>query len=96
MGGPGSGARTQQVRFVKDAKRRAKRRGLIDKEFKDLNAFVKDKINKTIKECNRDIHAMSDFKDLSISLSNESIQSIIINTSNEESDSNSRKPAHKK
>ena len=57
------------------------------KEVKDLNAFVKDKINETIKEHNHDMHAMSNFKDLSISSSHESIQSIISNTSNEESDS---------
>eukprot|EP00957_Ditylum_brightwellii_P021595 1628198-Ditylum_brightwellii.AAC.1 len=37
-----------------------------------------------IKEYNRNMHAMSDFEDLSISSSNESIQSIISNTSNED------------
>eukprot|EP00957_Ditylum_brightwellii_P182840 13927522-Ditylum_brightwellii.AAC.1 len=88
--------RLQQVRFVKDAKRRAKKRGLTGREVKDRNAFVKDKIEETIKERNHDMHAMSDFKDLSISSSNGSIKSIISDTSNEESDSNSCKPAHKK
>eukprot|EP00957_Ditylum_brightwellii_P186993 14241216-Ditylum_brightwellii.AAC.1 len=80
--------RLQQVRFVKDAKRRAKRRSLTGKEVKDLNVFAKDKIDKTIKDRNCDMHAMSDFKDLLISSSDESIQSIISNTSNEESYSN--------
>eukprot|EP00957_Ditylum_brightwellii_P012176 920173-Ditylum_brightwellii.AAC.1 len=58
--------------------------------------FVKDKIDKTIKERDHNMHVMINFKDLSISSSNESIQSIINNTSDEESDSNSCKPAHKK
>eukprot|EP00957_Ditylum_brightwellii_P056482 4281369-Ditylum_brightwellii.AAC.1 len=53
----------QQVQFVKDAERRAKRRGLTGKEVKDLNAFIKDKIDETIKERNRDMHAMSNFED---------------------------------
>eukprot|EP00957_Ditylum_brightwellii_P037273 2821714-Ditylum_brightwellii.AAC.1 len=83
--------RLQQVQFVKDAKTPAKRHGLTGKEIKDLNVFVKDKINKTIKERNHDMHVMSNFKDLS-----ESIQSIISDTSDEELDSNSHKPAHKK
>eukprot|EP00957_Ditylum_brightwellii_P088239 6721969-Ditylum_brightwellii.AAC.1 len=88
--------RLRQVWFVKDAKRHAKRHGLTGKEVKDLNTFVKDKIDETIKEHNRDMQTMSDFKDLSISSSDESIQSIISNTSDEESDNNSRKLAHKK
>eukprot|EP00957_Ditylum_brightwellii_P024338 1835957-Ditylum_brightwellii.AAC.1 len=88
--------RLQQVRFVKDTERRAKRRSLTGKEVKDLNAFVKNKINETIKERDRGMHVMSNFEDLSTSSSNESIQSIISNTSNEELDSNSCKPAHKK
>eukprot|EP00957_Ditylum_brightwellii_P182555 13906305-Ditylum_brightwellii.AAC.1 len=58
--------------------------------------FVKDKINETIKERNCNMHAMSNFKDLSISSSNESIQSIVSDTSDEESDNDSCKPAHKK
>eukprot|EP00957_Ditylum_brightwellii_P002979 228075-Ditylum_brightwellii.AAC.1 len=78
------------------AKRHAKRCGLTGKEVKDLNAFVKDKINETIKERNRNMHTMSNLKDLSISSSNESIQGIIISTSDEELDSDSCKPAHKK
>eukprot|EP00957_Ditylum_brightwellii_P075877 5766814-Ditylum_brightwellii.AAC.1 len=41
--------RLQQVQFVKDAKRQAKKRSLTGKEVKDLNAFVKDKIKETIK-----------------------------------------------
>eukprot|EP00957_Ditylum_brightwellii_P148608 11314325-Ditylum_brightwellii.AAC.1 len=44
-----------------------------------------------IKEGDCDMHAMSNFKDLSISLSNENIQSIIVNTSDEDSDNNSCK-----
>eukprot|EP00957_Ditylum_brightwellii_P063486 4819465-Ditylum_brightwellii.AAC.1 len=66
--------RLQQVRFFKDAERRAKKRSLTGKEVSNLNAFDKDKIKETIKECNRDMHTMSDFEDLSISLSNKSIQ----------------------
>eukprot|EP00957_Ditylum_brightwellii_P013758 1037124-Ditylum_brightwellii.AAC.1 len=73
--------RLQQVRFVKDAKRRAKKRGLTGKEVKDLNALVKDKVKEMIKESNHNMHTMSDFKDLSISSSNKSIQSIINDTS---------------
>eukprot|EP00957_Ditylum_brightwellii_P176839 13470028-Ditylum_brightwellii.AAC.1 len=88
--------RLQQVWFVKDAKMRTKKCGLTGREVKDLNTFVKDKIDETIKERNRNMHAMSNFKDLYISSSNESIKSIINNTSDEESDGNSRKPAHKK
>eukprot|EP00957_Ditylum_brightwellii_P021737 1639756-Ditylum_brightwellii.AAC.1 len=57
--------------------------------------FVKDKIKETIKERDCDMHAMSNFKDLSISSSNDSIKSIVSNTSYEESDSDSHKPAHK-
>eukprot|EP00957_Ditylum_brightwellii_P133284 10163083-Ditylum_brightwellii.AAC.1 len=44
------------------------------KEVKDLNEFIKDKIKDTIKECNPNMQAMSDFEDLSISSSNKSIQ----------------------
>eukprot|EP00957_Ditylum_brightwellii_P148158 11280494-Ditylum_brightwellii.AAC.1 len=65
-------------------------------EVKDLNAFVKDKIDDTIKERNCNMHTMSDFEDLSISSSNDNTESIISNTSDEELDGNSRKPAHKK
>ena len=88
--------RLRQVWFVKDAKRHAKRRGLTGKEVKDLNMFVKDKIKEIIKERDCNMHAISDFEDLSISSSDESIQSIISGTSDEESDSDSCKPAHKK
>eukprot|EP00957_Ditylum_brightwellii_P074408 5653497-Ditylum_brightwellii.AAC.1 len=88
--------RLWQVWFVKDAKRCAKRHGLTGKEVKDLNAFVKDKIDETIKERDCNMHAMSNFEDLSISSSNESIQSIIRDTSDEESDSNSCKLVYKK
>eukprot|EP00957_Ditylum_brightwellii_P017549 1321815-Ditylum_brightwellii.AAC.1 len=48
--------RLWQIRFVKDAERRTKKHGLTGREIKDLNAFVKDKINETIKECNRNMH----------------------------------------
>eukprot|EP00957_Ditylum_brightwellii_P039034 2950121-Ditylum_brightwellii.AAC.1 len=81
---------------MKDAKRHTKKCSLIGREVKDLNTFVKDKIKETIKEHDRNIHAMSNFEDLFISSSNDSIKSIISNTSNEESDGDSRKPAHKK
>eukprot|EP00957_Ditylum_brightwellii_P136499 10409717-Ditylum_brightwellii.AAC.1 len=85
-----------QVQFVNDAERRAKRRDLTGKEVKNLNLFVKDKIKEMIKERNCDMHAMSNFKDLSISSNDESIQSIISDTSDEELDSDSHKLAHKK
>eukprot|EP00957_Ditylum_brightwellii_P093923 7152869-Ditylum_brightwellii.AAC.1 len=84
------------VQFVKDSKRRAKKRRLIGKEVKDLNVFVKDKIEETIKERDRDMHAMSDFEDLFISSSNKIIQSIVSNTSVKSSDNDSCKSAHKK
>eukprot|EP00957_Ditylum_brightwellii_P138905 10587701-Ditylum_brightwellii.AAC.1 len=66
--------RLQQVLFVKDTKRRAKKRGLTGKEVKDLNVFVKGKIKEIFKHRNHNMHAMSNFKDLSISLSDKSIQ----------------------
>eukprot|EP00957_Ditylum_brightwellii_P143566 10937713-Ditylum_brightwellii.AAC.1 len=88
--------RLWQVQFVKDAERQAKKRSLTGKEVKDLNAFVKDKIKEMIKDCDRDMHAMSGFDNISLSSSNESMESIISNTSDEESDGDSRKPAHKK
>eukprot|EP00957_Ditylum_brightwellii_P048657 3691996-Ditylum_brightwellii.AAC.1 len=65
--------RLHQVRFVKDAKRRAKKRGLTGREVKDLNVFVKDKIKETIKERDRNMHTMSNFDNLSISSSNDSM-----------------------
>eukprot|EP00957_Ditylum_brightwellii_P188197 14326791-Ditylum_brightwellii.AAC.1 len=58
--------------------------------------FVKNKIKEIIKERDRDMHKMNDFKDLSISSSNKSIQSITSGTSVEGSDNKSCKPAHKK
>eukprot|EP00957_Ditylum_brightwellii_P153666 11694169-Ditylum_brightwellii.AAC.1 len=88
--------RLWQVRFVKDAKKQAKKRGLTGKEIKDLNVFIKDKIKEMIKERNRDMHTMSSFKDPSISSSNKIIQSIISNTSIKGSDDKSCKPTHKK
>eukprot|EP00957_Ditylum_brightwellii_P063686 4833744-Ditylum_brightwellii.AAC.1 len=88
--------RLQQVRFVKDVKQWAKKHSLTGKEVKDLNTFVKDKIKETIKECGRNMHTMNNFKDLSISSSSESIQSIISDTSVEGSDNKSCKAAHKK
>eukprot|EP00957_Ditylum_brightwellii_P111756 8523835-Ditylum_brightwellii.AAC.1 len=88
--------RLRQVWFVKDAKRQSKRRSLTGNEVKDLNTFIKDKIKDTIKGHDCNIHAMSNFKDLSISSSNKSIQSIISNTSVEDSDNNSCKLAPKK
>eukprot|EP00957_Ditylum_brightwellii_P004597 349611-Ditylum_brightwellii.AAC.1 len=88
--------RLQQVQLLKDAKRRTKKRSLTGREVKDLNTFVKDKIKETIKDRNRNMHAMSNFKDLSISSSDDSIESIISGAFDEESDSDSRKLAHKK
>ena len=52
---------------MKDTERQAKKRGLTGKEVKDLNAFAKDKIAKTIKERDCNMHAMSDFDDISLS-----------------------------
>eukprot|EP00957_Ditylum_brightwellii_P186497 14199322-Ditylum_brightwellii.AAC.1 len=66
------------------------------REVKDLNAIVKDMIDETTKERNRDMHAMSNFKDLSISSSNNSIKCIVSDTSDEESDGNNHKLPHKK
>eukprot|EP00957_Ditylum_brightwellii_P059189 4492127-Ditylum_brightwellii.AAC.1 len=88
--------RLRQVWFVKDAERRAKKRGLTGREVKNLNTFVKDKIKETIKERDHDMHAMSNFDNMSISSSNDSIKSIISDTFNEELDGDSCKPAHKK
>eukprot|EP00957_Ditylum_brightwellii_P022935 1730999-Ditylum_brightwellii.AAC.1 len=88
--------RFQQVWFVKDAERQAKKRVLTGREVKDLNVFVKDKIKETIKERDSDMHAMSNFSNLSISSSDDSIKCIISNTSDEELDGDSRKPTHKK
>eukprot|EP00957_Ditylum_brightwellii_P175180 13336688-Ditylum_brightwellii.AAC.1 len=78
--------RLWQVQFVKDAEKWAKKCSLSAIEVKDLNAFVKNKIDEMIKECNCNIHAMSNFEDLSLSSSNKSVQSIINNTSEEGSD----------
>eukprot|EP00957_Ditylum_brightwellii_P149533 11387456-Ditylum_brightwellii.AAC.1 len=88
--------RLQQVQFVKDTKRRTKKHGMTGKEVKDLNNFIKDKIEEMIKEHDHDMHAMSNFKDLSISLSDKSIQSIISNISVKGLDNDSCKPVHKK
>eukprot|EP00957_Ditylum_brightwellii_P083578 6352784-Ditylum_brightwellii.AAC.1 len=71
---------------MKDAERQAKKRGVTGREFKDLNVFIKDKIKETNKKCNCDMHVMSNFDNLSISSSNDNIESIISNTSNEELD----------
>eukprot|EP00957_Ditylum_brightwellii_P066362 5037550-Ditylum_brightwellii.AAC.1 len=71
--------RLWQVWYVKDAERLAKKCGLSAKEVKDLNTFVKGKVDETIKEHNYNMHAMSDFKNMSISSSNKSVQSILSN-----------------
>eukprot|EP00957_Ditylum_brightwellii_P133596 10185885-Ditylum_brightwellii.AAC.1 len=84
------------VQFVKDAKWYAKKCSLSAREVKDLNTSVKNKINETIKQHNCSMHAMSNFKDLSISSSDESVQNIISNTSVEDSDNENCKPASKK
>eukprot|EP00957_Ditylum_brightwellii_P168319 12813113-Ditylum_brightwellii.AAC.1 len=88
--------RLQQVWFIKDAEKRAKKCSLSAKKVKGLNMFIKDKINEMIKERNCDMHVMSDFKNLSLFSSNKSVQSIISNTSEEGSDNESCKPASKK
>eukprot|EP00957_Ditylum_brightwellii_P121486 9265169-Ditylum_brightwellii.AAC.2 len=85
-----------QVRFAVDAERCAKKHGLSAKEVEDLNTFVKDKINQTIKEHDCNMRTMSNFDDLPISSSNKSDQSIISDTSEEGSGNMSRKPASKK
>eukprot|EP00957_Ditylum_brightwellii_P141313 10766790-Ditylum_brightwellii.AAC.1 len=81
---------------MKDAGRRTKKQGLTGREVKDLNVFIKDKIKETIKERNHNMHAMSIFDSLSIFSSNDSIKSIISDTSNEESYGDNGKLAHKK
>eukprot|EP00957_Ditylum_brightwellii_P036320 2750712-Ditylum_brightwellii.AAC.1 len=58
--------------------------------------FVKDKIDERIKECDHNMHTMSNLEDLSLSSSNKSVQSIISDTSVEDSDNKSRKPSSKK
>eukprot|EP00957_Ditylum_brightwellii_P180862 13779051-Ditylum_brightwellii.AAC.2 len=63
--------RLWQVQFVKDAKRHAKKHGPSAKEVKDLNTFVKGKIDKTIKQCNFNMHMINNFEDLSIFSTNE-------------------------
>eukprot|EP00957_Ditylum_brightwellii_P085996 6542447-Ditylum_brightwellii.AAC.2 len=88
--------RLQQVWFVKNAEKQAKKCNRSAKEVKDLNAFVKDKIDETIKECKCNMHAMSNFKDLSLSSNDKSVQSIISKTSEEDSDNKSCKPASNK
>eukprot|EP00957_Ditylum_brightwellii_P184505 14053110-Ditylum_brightwellii.AAC.1 len=88
--------RLWQVWFVKDAGRQAKKHGLSAKEVKDLNAFVKDKINETIKELDCNMYMISNFEDLSISSSNKIVQSIISNTSVKGSDDESLKQASMK
>eukprot|EP00957_Ditylum_brightwellii_P081651 6211485-Ditylum_brightwellii.AAC.1 len=85
-----------QVCFVKDAKRSTKKSGLSDKEVEDLNVFVNNKIDKTTKHRNCDMHVMSNFKDLFISSSNESIQSIMNDTSVGSLYNGNCKPASKK
>eukprot|EP00957_Ditylum_brightwellii_P084457 6422538-Ditylum_brightwellii.AAC.1 len=57
----------KQVWFVKDAKRHTKKHSLSAKEVKNINVFIKDKIDETIKQCNCNMPEMSNFKDLSIS-----------------------------
>eukprot|EP00957_Ditylum_brightwellii_P150800 11481699-Ditylum_brightwellii.AAC.1 len=64
--------RLQQVWFVKDAEKQAKKCGISAKEVKDLNTFFKEKIDETIKQCNCNMHAMSNFKDLPLSSSDKS------------------------
>eukprot|EP00957_Ditylum_brightwellii_P022412 1691449-Ditylum_brightwellii.AAC.1 len=49
-------------------------------EFKDLNMFVNDKINKMPKEHGNDLHVMSNFEELLISSSNNIIKSSVSDT----------------
>eukprot|EP00957_Ditylum_brightwellii_P161045 12260844-Ditylum_brightwellii.AAC.1 len=88
--------RLWQVHFVKDVESRTKKCGLNIKEAKDLNKFGKDNIDETIKQCNCDMHTMSNFKYLSISLSDESVKSIVSDTSVEDSGNEDCNPASKK
>eukprot|EP00957_Ditylum_brightwellii_P113069 8622941-Ditylum_brightwellii.AAC.1 len=76
--------RLRQVHFVKDAERHTKKCGLSTKEINDLNAFNKDKIDETIKEHDRNMHAMSNLKELLISSGNKSAQIIVSDTSVED------------
>eukprot|EP00957_Ditylum_brightwellii_P055568 4211135-Ditylum_brightwellii.AAC.1 len=55
--------RLWQVWFVKDAKRYAKKHTLSAKEVKNLNTFIKNKIDETIKQYNCNMHMMSNFED---------------------------------
>eukprot|EP00957_Ditylum_brightwellii_P025451 1924386-Ditylum_brightwellii.AAC.1 len=73
-----------------------KKCSLSAKEVKDLNMFMRDKIKEMIKEHNCNMHMMRDFDDISISSSDESVQSIISNTSVEVSEDKSHKTASKK
>eukprot|EP00957_Ditylum_brightwellii_P191164 14555547-Ditylum_brightwellii.AAC.1 len=61
--------------------------------MKDLNTFFNNKVDVIIKDYKKDLHAMSGFEDLSISLSNESIISV---TLAESSDNKDHKPVTKK
>eukprot|EP00957_Ditylum_brightwellii_P120415 9187572-Ditylum_brightwellii.AAC.1 len=88
--------RLWQVRFIKDAEKQAKKCSLSAKEVKDLNVFVKDKINEIIKERDHGMHVMSNFKDLSLSSHNKSVESIISDTSEDSCDGKSHKSASKK
>eukprot|EP00957_Ditylum_brightwellii_P160993 12256868-Ditylum_brightwellii.AAC.1 len=75
--------RIQQVWFVKDTEKQAKKCSLSTKEVKDLNALVKDKTDEMIKERACNMHVMRYFEDLSLSSSNKSVQNIISDTSEE-------------
>eukprot|EP00957_Ditylum_brightwellii_P097435 7421004-Ditylum_brightwellii.AAC.2 len=88
--------RLKQACFVKDANRHAKKHGLVAKDVKDLNTFINDKVNKMLNEHDNNLHVMNSVKELSISSSNESIQSIASNTLAKASDSKDRKLAAKK
>eukprot|EP00957_Ditylum_brightwellii_P162594 12381131-Ditylum_brightwellii.AAC.1 len=81
---------------LKDAERHAKKCGLSTKEVKNFNVFVKDKVDKIIKECDCNMHAMSKFKDMLISSSNKSFQSILNDTSIEGSNNEDCKLTTKK
>eukprot|EP00957_Ditylum_brightwellii_P114454 8726594-Ditylum_brightwellii.AAC.1 len=61
-------------------------------EVKHLNTLVNDKVKEILKECKNDLHTISAFEELLISLSNESIKSSISNILVEALDSKDNKP----
>eukprot|EP00957_Ditylum_brightwellii_P039650 2999621-Ditylum_brightwellii.AAC.1 len=65
-------------------------------QVKDLNTFIKDKINEMIKQCDQNMHAISNFEELFTSSNYESVHSIVRDTSVEDSGDEECKPDSKK